>query len=108
MPERKEFVRCSLCGKKLIVRTDGGLFHFAFGKVLNENGEMIMVDYGDGRERPLPAVEMLIHGIVRMRCISKECRASNPEHWNELTFFKTENHRNTPTRREEKNTQGGN
>ena len=89
MSDRKEFIRCNKCGKKLIVRTDSGLFHFAFGRVLDEAGDVVTVQDEDGREHPMPAVEMQIHGVVYMKCISKDCRTAYPDHWNKLSFFET-------------------
>ncbi len=65
------FVYCEKCGKKLIERKSGGLWHFVFGKSSSE----------DDVERRAP-VEMFIHGSLRMRCLRRSCG-----HWNKLDFF---------------------
>lgn len=83
---KKEFTRCSECGKKLLVRK-GHLYHFAFGRILDARGNPVTTTNSDGREHPVPAVEMLIQGAVAMRCISKECRRENPDHWNAIHQF---------------------
>jgi len=63
--EKKHFISCEKCGKRLIERRANGMFKFVFG----------------GRNDP-PPVEMYIVGSVKMRCLRKSCN-----HWNEISFF---------------------
>ena len=67
----KHFV-CEKCGKKLIERKDNGVWHFAYGRRMDEQGNVT------GRA----PVEMYIYGSVKIRCLFKEC-----DHWNVLNFF---------------------
>jgi hypothetical protein len=87
---RKRFYRCEICRKKLIERLPNGLWKFVFGKNVNDSNS-------------IPPVEMLIFGTVRMRCLRRSCRASHPDHWNELYFFPGKKHINQPEKAEEAN-----
>lgn len=60
-------VCCELCGKPLIKRKPNGLWHFVFGRCVD----------GDR-----PAVDMVIHGNVRLRCWRSGCGC-----WNTLNFL---------------------
>jgi len=55
------FVYCEKCGKKLLSRLPNGLWQFKFGR----------------REGIEPAIDMEIHGSVKMKCIRKSCRHTN-------------------------------
>ena len=59
--------RCEKCGKKLLIREDNGLWHFAFGRYGSQN---------------IPVVDMEIHGSIKMICLRKSCR-----HTNTFDFF---------------------
>ena len=63
--DKKVFVCCEKCGKKLIERLPNGIFKFIFG----------------GRQQP-PPVEIFIYGSLKMRCLRKSCGA-----WNTVTFL---------------------
>lgn len=67
----KMFIHCNKCNKRLIERLPNGLFKFMFGKKQDDES---------------PPVEILIHGSLKMRCLSRSCKA-----WNILTFFPTVN-----------------
>lgn len=78
---KKMFIRCELCGKKLIERLPNGLWDFSFGRPAPED-----------RDNPTPIeriapVRMMVHGSIRMKCLKKSCRLKNPNHWNVLNFF---------------------
>jgi hypothetical protein len=73
MRDRKTFIRCEKCGKKLIERLPNGVWRFVFGR--NSHGEN------------RPPVEMLVHGSLKMRCLRRSCRTENPNHWNILNYF---------------------
>jgi len=66
--DRKTFVYCEKCRKKLIERLPNGLWKFVFGKKseLSKN----------------PPVNMMIHGSIKMKCIRRTCG-----HWNVLNYF---------------------
>ena len=70
---KRIFFYCQICGKKLIERLPNGLWRFAFGRSIQENGK--------------PPVDMQIHGSLKMRCLRRSCRNENPDHWNVLNFF---------------------
>ena len=57
------FLSCEACGKKLIEREPNGLFHFVFGKKRDKDG--ILLDFSP--------VDILIHGSIKMRCLSRQC-----------------------------------
>lgn len=59
--------KCSVCGKKLMVRQDNGLWKFEFGT------------YGAARR---PVVDIEVHGSVKIVCLRKSCR-----HVNVFDFF---------------------
>lgn len=67
-PDRKHFILCEHCGKKLIERKPNGLFYFAFGRSNDENDPVM--------------VEMYVHGSMRLRCWRRACRG-----WNTLNYF---------------------
>jgi len=66
MTQSKEFfLKCEKCGKKLIARQKGGLFHFKFGRRTDaENEEAVEC---------VPPVDILICGSVRMKCLRRTC-----------------------------------
>lgn len=70
--EPKIFLVCEKCGKKMIERKTNGLFCFIFGKRKDSNGRLY----------EFSPVEILIHGSIKMRCISRECG-----HWNVFNYF---------------------
>jgi len=73
---KKQFVRCTICGKTLLERQHNGFWRFMFG-----------------REKPsgrIP-VDIIIYGSVKMRCIRRDCRKTNPEHWNIFNIFPHQN-----------------
>jgi len=68
MMNKKLFINCEKCGKRLIERLPNGLWKFVFGKNLEELGE--------------PPGEMLIQGNIVIKCLRRSCR-----HKNQLNFF---------------------
>lgn len=70
--EKKNFICCEKCGKKLIQRLPNGLWSFCFGR--NPDG------MGGS------PVEMLIHGSLKLKCLRRTCRA-----WNTLNYFPMKN-----------------
>ena len=64
MSQKKTFIHCEKCGKRLIERMPNGLFKFSFGGF------------------PDPPVELYVAGSIKMKCIRKSC-----QHWNEVTFL---------------------
>lgn len=54
-------VCCEKCGKRLIERTKGGLWHFKFGR---SKGDDFVVD-------------MKIYGSLKLTCLRKSCRHEN-------------------------------
>ncbi len=71
----KLFLVCEKCGKKMIERQSNGLFYFIFGKKKDKEGKLY----------EFCPVEIMIHGSVRMRCLSRECG-----HWNTFQYFPSE------------------
>lgn len=63
--QKKNFIVCEKCGKKLIERLPNGLFKFVFG----------------GKQYP-PPVELYVHGSIKMRCLRRSCA-----HWNVISFL---------------------
>lgn len=61
--EEKFFLKCEKCGKKLIERRGDGLLHFVFGKKKD----------ADGNHYPYCPVDILIHGSIRIKCLSRAC-----------------------------------
>ena len=61
------FVKCEVCGKRLIERLPNGLFRFRFGKKNEKDGS---------------PVDMEIHGSLRMKCLRRSCG-----HINVLNYF---------------------
>lgn len=59
------FVRCEICGKKLLNRLPNGTWHFRFGK----------------REGSEPVVDMEIHGSLKMKCTRRSCGHVNVLHY---------------------------
>jgi len=81
--EKRIFMRCELCGKRLIERMSNGLWSFSFGRPSPE-------DRSNPTEiEKIAPVRMLIHGSIKIRCLRKSCRLKNPDHWNILNFFPT-------------------
>ena len=78
MDQKRIFVNCKLCGKRLIERLPNGLWRFCFGK--NKDQEFSFIP-----------IEMVIYGSLKMRCIRKECRRKNPDYWNALHYFPATN-----------------
>lgn len=68
----KTFLTCEKCGKKLIERKANGLFHFIFGKKRDKDGKLL----------EFCPVDLLIHGSIQMRCLSRECG-----HLNTFNYF---------------------
>jgi len=81
MPNKKTFVYCEKCGKKLIERLPNGMWKFVFGKK------------AEGAK--LPPVYMLIHGSLKMACIRRSCG-----HFNVFNYFPTNQ---SPTEKSGKN-----
>ncbi len=65
--DKKNFLVCEKCGKRLLERKENGFFHFIFGKKRDKDGSM----------REYTPVDILIHGSVQMRCISRDCNHIN-------------------------------
>jgi len=65
MVDKKKFIYCEKCGKKLIEQMPNGIFKFIFG----------------GRVPP-PVVEMYICGSIKMKCLRKSCG-----YFNEISFL---------------------
>ncbi len=68
----KIFLRCEKCGKRLIERREDGLFYFVFGKKKTRDGALY--DYCP--------VQILIHGSIKMHCLSRDC-----DHWSIFNYF---------------------
>jgi len=66
--DKKSFVCCEKCGKRLIERLPNGLFRFEFGRDLDRPGE--------------PPVEIEIYGSIRIKCLRRTCG-----HINIIDFF---------------------
>ena len=66
------FIACTKCGKKLIERKENGMWHFAFGKFRDNNGNLT------GRT----PVDIYIYGSLKMRCLRRQCG-----HWNVFDYF---------------------
>ena len=60
-------VVCKNCGRPLIRRQGNGIWHFVFGRQVGGNR---------------PAVDMLIHGNIKLRCWRSDCG-----HVNTLNFL---------------------
>lgn len=73
---KETFVKCELCNKNLIKRKENGIWVFAYGSSVVE----------EGKRAPSPVV-IEIHGSLRMRCLDKRCRKEHPNHWNVLNYF---------------------
>jgi len=69
--EKKNFICCEKCGKKLIERLPNGLWYFCFGRPPDGGGSV---------------VELLIHGSLKMTCLRRTCR-----HENVLNYFPNQN-----------------
>ncbi len=72
MDESKSFLYCEKCGKRLIERMPNGLFRFIFGKKKDNGGKL--GDYSP--------VYLLIHGSIKIRCLSRNCG-----HFNTFNYF---------------------
>lgn len=70
--ENGNFVICEKCGKRLIERKDNGIWHFAFGKFRDKEGNLT------GRT----PVDIYIYGSLKIRCLRRTCG-----HWNILNHF---------------------
>lgn len=70
--DKKFFLYCEKCGKKIIERQNNGLFYFVFGKRKDKEGNLL--DHSP--------VEMFVHGSLKIRCLSRTCG-----HWNILNYF---------------------
>jgi hypothetical protein len=68
MDQKKVFVTCEKCGKKLIERLPNGLWRFQFGRNPDDSDD--------------PVVQITIHGNLQIRCLRKSCR-----HVNTLNYF---------------------
>lgn len=68
-PDLKNFVTCEKCGKKLIERKKNGIWHFIFGKSVDNGANFV-------------PVEMFIQGNIKMRCLRRSCN-----HWQTLNYF---------------------
>ncbi len=84
MKNRKIFIRCGKCGKRLIERLPNGLWNFSFGRPapVDRNNVTLI-------ERIAP-VRMLIHGSIKIKCLRKSCRLKYPDYWNVLNYFPNE------------------
>jgi len=60
------WIRCEVCGKKLLRRRANGVFVFKFGR--NSQGDDV--------------VHIELFGSIRMKCIRDSCR-----HMNQFNFF---------------------
>jgi hypothetical protein len=80
---KRIFIKCEVCGKRLIERLPNGLWSFSFGRPIPEdrNNPTMM-------EKIAP-VRLLVHGSIKIRCLRKSCRLKYPDHWNVLNFFPT-------------------
>lgn len=72
MEDKKLFVVCEECGKKIIERLPNGLFYFVFGKRKDKDGNLL----------EFSPVELFVHGSIKIRCLSRTCG-----HWNILNYF---------------------
>ncbi len=63
MADKKMFMTCSKCGKRLIERMPNGLWRFIFGRAAETPDE--------------PPVYMIIHGSLMMKCLRRSCRHEN-------------------------------
>ena len=73
--DEKSFLFCKKCGKKIIERQSNGLFYFVFGKRRDKDGNLL----------EFSPVELLIHGSIKIRCLSRTCG-----HWNIFNYFPSE------------------
>ena len=53
---------CKQCGKAIIRRQPNGIWHFVFGRQVGGNR---------------PAVDMLVHGNIKLKCWRSECGYTN-------------------------------
>lgn len=63
---KKSYVSCEKCGKRLIGRLPSGVFEFLFGGTDDQG---------------FYAVDIRIHGSIKMRCLRKSCRHLNIVHF---------------------------
>jgi len=66
--DKRSFILCEKCGKKLIERTPNGLYHFVFGRNPNDPGN--------------PPVDIWVHGNLKIKCLRRNCN-----HMNILNYF---------------------
>ncbi len=67
MSDDRCFLYCSKCGKRLIERMPNGLFRFIFGKKKTNDGQL----------SDFSPVHILIHGSIKIRCLSRTCGYEN-------------------------------
>jgi hypothetical protein len=72
MEDNRIFLSCEKCGKKLVERMPNGLFRFIFGKKKSKDGVLL----------PYSPVYILIHGSIKIRCLSRSCG-----HFNIFNYF---------------------
>jgi hypothetical protein len=63
MEDDRIFLTCEKCGKRLIERMPNGLFRFIFGKKKDSMGKLL----------DFTPVYILIHGSVKIRCLTRTC-----------------------------------
>lgn len=69
--EKKIFINCEKCGKRLIERLPNGLWKFVFGSRRSRAGHISKTP-----------VNILIHGSLRIQCLKRTC-----QHMNVLNYF---------------------
>lgn len=69
--EKKQFIFCEKCGKRLIERCSDGTYHFVFGRSVDR--------FGNKGKTP---VDIVIHGSLTIKCLRRTCG-----HINVLNFF---------------------
>ena len=72
MEDDRIFLTCEKCGKRLIERMPNGLFRFIFGKKKDSMGKLL----------DFTPVYILIHGSVKIRCLTRTCG-----HFNMFNYF---------------------
>lgn len=63
MEEKRNFIACEKCGKRLIERQQNGIWHFVFGKQRD----------GDGNLSRRAPVDIYIYGSLKLTCFRRDC-----------------------------------
>ena len=66
--EKRFYINCEKCKRRLIERKPNGIWRFKFGFQRTPEGDIIKFD---------PVINMHIHGSIKMKCFRKDCRHVN-------------------------------